>query len=63
MIKHEVFCNQQVYASTADVKKIIQDIFKKISNCYNWTKTSISDTADDISQIYGAFYFSEKASI
>lgn len=63
MIKHEVFCNQQVFTSTADIKKIIQDIFKKISKCYNWTKTSISDTTDDISQIYGAFYFSENACI
>ena len=63
MIKHEVLCNQQVYASTADIKKIIQDIFKKISNCYNWTKTNISDTTNDISQIYGAFYFSENACI
>ena len=63
MIKHEVLYNQRVNASTADIKKIIQDIFKKISNCYNWTKTSISDAADDISQIYGAFYFSENAGI
>ena len=63
MIKHEVLCNQQVYASTADIKKIIQDIFKKISNCYNWTRTNISDTTDDISQIYGAFFFSENACI
>lgn len=63
MIKHEVLCNQRVNASTADIKKIIQDIFKKISNCYNWTKTSISDTTDDITRIYGAFYFSENAGI
>lgn len=63
MIKHEVLYNQQVNASTVDIKKIIQDIFKKISNCYNWTKISISDTTDNISQIYGAFYFSENAAI
>jgi hypothetical protein len=63
MIKHEILYNQRVNASTVDIKKIIQDIFKKISNCYNWTKTSISDTTDDITQIYGAFYFSENAGI
>lgn len=63
MIKHEVLYNQRVNASTSDIKKIIQDIFKKISNCYNWTRTSISDTTDNITQIYGAFYFSENACI
>ena len=63
MIKHEILYNQRVNASTVDIKKIIQDIFKKISNCYNWTKTSISDTTDNITQIYGAFYFSENAGI
>lgn len=63
MIKYEVLCNQRVNASTADIKKIIQDIFKKISNCYNWTKTSISDTTNAITQTYGAFYFSENAGI
>lgn len=63
MIKHEVLYNQRAYASKVDIKKIIQDIFKKISNCYNWTKTSISDTTDNIMQIYGAFYFSENAGI
>lgn len=63
MIKHEVLCNQRVYAPTTEVKQIIQDIFKKITNCYNWTKTAISDSNDDISQNYGAFYFSENAGI
>ena len=63
MIKHEVLYNQRVNASTAEIQKIIQDIFKKISNCYNWVKTSISDSTDNISQIYGAFYFSENAGI
>lgn len=63
MIKHEVFYNQQMFTSIADVKQNIQDIFNKITNCYNWTKTQISDTSDDISQIYGAFYFSENAGI
>lgn len=63
MIKHEVLCNQSIYGSMAEIKQNIQNIFKKITNCYNWTKTKISDTSVEVSQIYGVFYFSDNAGI
>lgn len=63
MIKHEVLYNQRVNASTSELLKIMQDVMNKISKCYNWVKTDISSSVNDINDFYGAFYFSEKAGI
>ena len=63
MIKHEVLYNQGVFTSTSEWFKIIQDIFEKISNCYNSVKTDIHSNVDNRRDLYGAFYFSENAGI
>lgn len=63
MIKHEVFCNQRVNTSTSELLKIMQDVTNKISKCYNWVKTDIPSSVNDINNFYGAFYFSENAGI
>ena len=63
MIKHEVLFNQGVLTSISEFFKIMQNVMNKISNCYNWVKTDIHSDVTNLSDFYGAFYFSENAGI